>query len=54
MRGIRSGAVFWPRWGMLGGGVICLVFSVVLGVALSHRQRVGLPGLRHRFDIVRA
>jgi MFS family permease len=45
--------LFGPRWGMLGGGIISLSFTVLLGIFLSHRQHLGLGGLRRRFAIVR-
>ncbi|MDQ1692147.1 MAG: hypothetical protein QOD87_2255 [Pseudonocardiales bacterium] len=44
---------FGPRWGMLGGGIISLVFTVVLAGWLSYRYHVGLVGLRRRFGTVR-
>jgi MFS family permease len=44
---------FGPRWGMLGGGIISLVFTVVLAGWLSYRYHVGLAGLRRRFGTVR-
>jgi predicted MFS family arabinose efflux permease len=43
-----------PRWSMLGGGLISLVFTVSLGLLVASRQHVGPRGLRRRFAIVRA
>jgi MFS family permease len=46
--------MFGPRWGMLGGGLISLCFTVLLALVLSRRRQVGLRSLQRRFDIVRA
>jgi MFS family permease len=43
-----------PRWGMLGGGVISLVFTLLLAGFLSYHRHVGMTALRNRFAIVRA
>jgi MFS family permease len=45
--------MFGPRWGMLGGGIISLLFTVVLAGWLSYRHHVGLVGLRQRLGTVR-
>jgi MFS family permease len=39
---------FGPRWGMLGGGLICLFASIGLGAYLARRHRVGFGDLRGR------
>jgi MFS family permease len=45
---------FGPRWGMLGGGLICL--AATLGVAgyLSRSHHIGLADLRERLEPARA
>jgi hypothetical protein len=39
---------FGPRWGMLGGGLICLVATGLLAGYLARRNNVGLADLRGR------
>ncbi|HEY2041883.1 MAG TPA: MFS transporter [Jatrophihabitans sp.] len=39
---------FGPRWGMLGGGLICLAATALLAGYLSRRHRVGFADLRDR------
>lgn len=45
---------FGPRWGMLGGGLICLVSTVLLAGYLSRQRGVGLAQLRGRLEPSRA
>jgi MFS family permease len=45
--------VLGPRWGMLGGALICLVATLVIAGLLARRQGVGLAGLRGRLELVR-
>ncbi len=45
---------FGPRWGMLGGGLICLVVSVGVAAHLSRSRHVGLGDLRDRLEPSRA
>ena len=40
--------VFGPRWGMLGGGLICLVVTLLLAGYLSRRRQVGSGQLKDR------
>ena len=46
--------VLGPRWGMFGGGLVCLLATVVIGLWVAHSRRIGLAQLRHRFDVARA
>lgn len=46
--------VFGPRWGLLGGGFICLVSTLLLGGYLARHHRVGLRQLRGRLEFSRA
>ncbi|MDQ2835934.1 MAG: MFS transporter [Actinomycetota bacterium] len=46
--------VFGPRWGMVGGGIICLVVTLLLAGYLARSHRVGLAELRGRFEPARA
>jgi MFS family permease len=43
---------FGPRWGMLGGGSICLVATLALGGYLSRHRHVGSAELRDRLRAV--
>jgi MFS family permease len=45
--------VFGPRWGMLGGGLICLLATMLIAGLLVRRRRVGLAELRDRLELVR-
>ena len=45
--------VFGPRWGMLGGGLICLIATVLIAGLLARRRRLGLAELRDRLELVR-
>jgi len=45
--------VLGPRWGMLGGGLICLVFTVLLGGLVARRRDVRLADLRGRLALRR-
>jgi MFS family permease len=40
--------VFGPRWGMLGGGAICLLATLSLAGFIARRHDLGLPELRIR------
>ena len=40
--------VFGPRWGMLGGGAICMVVALALAGFIARRGDLGLPELRAR------
>jgi predicted MFS family arabinose efflux permease len=46
--------LFGPRWGMLGGGLISLAATLVLGIYLSRRHRVGFAQMRRRLEPSRA
>jgi MFS family permease len=37
----RAAELFGPRWGMLGGGVICLAATLVVAGYLAWRRDVG-------------
>jgi MFS family permease len=39
-----------PRWAMLGGGLVCLLTSVLLAGWLSRRRQVDLSDLRRRWE----
>jgi MFS family permease len=43
-----------PRWGLLGGGLVCLVSAVVLAAVLAHRRRLNAHYLVLRARAVRA
>jgi len=43
--------VFGPRWGMLGGGLICLVATLVVAGYLSRHHHVGSAQLRRRLRV---
>jgi MFS family permease len=43
--------VFGPRWGMLGGGLVCLVATLLIARYLSRNRHVGSAGLK---DLLRA
>ncbi len=45
-------SAYGPRWGMLGGGVISLVFTLLLGLVIASRHHVGVSALRRRFEVV--
>lgn len=45
---------FGPRWGLLGGGLICLIATIVIGGYLARHHRVGLSELRGRLEQFRA
>jgi predicted MFS family arabinose efflux permease len=40
--------VFGPRWGMLGGGLICLVATLLVAGYLSRHRHVGTGQLKDR------
>lgn len=40
--------VFGPRWGMVGGGVICLITASVIGVVLSRRRGIAPHAISER------
>jgi MFS family permease len=42
-----------PRWGMLGGGLICLVASLLIAGWVARSRQVGLAELRGRLDFAR-
>lgn len=46
--------LFGARWGMLGGGLICLVVTLGLAAYLSRTRSVGLSELRSRLEPIRA
>jgi MFS family permease len=48
------GEVCGPRWGMLGGGLICLAATLGIGLFLGRRQRITFTGLRQRLELGRA
>ena len=50
----RVAELYGPRWGMLGGGLICLVATMGLGGYLCRRHRIGLTDLRSRLDTIGA
>ena len=41
--------VFGPRWGMVGGGVICLATAVVVGLVLARRRGLDAHDVSERF-----
>lgn len=43
--------VFGPRWGMLGGGLICLVATLVVAGYLSRHRHVGSAQVRQRLRV---
>ncbi|HEX2904142.1 MAG TPA: MFS transporter [Jatrophihabitans sp.] len=43
--------VLGPRWGMLGGGVVCLLATVLIGGWVSRSRGVGLAELRGRLEL---
>ncbi|HEX8092801.1 MFS transporter [Jatrophihabitans sp.] len=45
--------VFGPRWGMLGGGLICLVATLLVAGYLSRHRHVGSAQLRDRLRVPR-
>lgn len=45
---------FGPRWGMLGGGLVCLVATLAIGGWLSRSRGVGLRELRGRLELAHA
>lgn len=47
-------SAFGPRWSMLGGGVICLVATFVIGGYLARHHGVGLSQLKGRLELSRA
>jgi len=47
-------SVAGPRWGMLGGGLICLIATVLIGLWLARRRQVGPTELVHRLAAARA
>jgi MFS family permease len=40
-----------PRWGMLGGGLVCLVATLVVAGYLSRHRHVGLAQVNHRLRV---
>ena len=46
--------VLGPRWGMLGGALVCLFATVLIAGWLARRRQVGLTELRGRLDEVRS
>jgi predicted MFS family arabinose efflux permease len=40
--------VFGPRWGMLGGGLICLVATLLVAGYLARRREAGSVPLKDR------
>jgi MFS family permease len=42
--------LFGPRWAMLGGGLICLLSTLLLGGWLARRRDVDLADLRRRWE----
>jgi MFS family permease len=45
--------VFGPRWGMLGGGLVCLLATLVIGAWVSRSRGIGLSELRGRLEFAR-
>ena len=43
-----------PRWGMLGGGIVCLVATILIGVWVSRDRGVRLGDLRGRLEFAHA
>jgi MFS family permease len=46
--------LYGPRWGMLGGGLVCLVSTLLIGAWVARSRHVGVGGLRERLAISRA
>ncbi|MGI8666275.1 MAG: MFS transporter [Jatrophihabitans sp.] len=46
--------VFGPRWGLVGGGLICLLSTLAVAGYLARSHRVGLAELRGRLEPSRA
>jgi MFS family permease len=44
---------FGPRWGMLGGGLVCLLATVLIAALVARRRQLGLADLRGRLAAVR-
>jgi MFS family permease len=42
--------LFGPRWAMLGGGLVCLISTLVFAGWLSRRNQVDLADLRRRWE----
>jgi hypothetical protein len=45
--------VLGPRWGMLGGGLVCLLATVLIAGSVARRRQVGLVDLRDRLSSAR-
>jgi len=45
--------VLGPRWGMFGGGLLCLLATVLIAGWLARRRQVGLAELRDRLSSAR-
>jgi MFS family permease len=45
--------LFGPRWGMLGGGLICLAATLLVAGYLSRRRPVGSAQLKDRLRVRR-
>jgi len=45
--------VFGPRWGMVGGGLVCLVATVLVGAWVARDRQFGLADLRGRLAAAR-
>jgi len=46
--------VLGPRWGMLGGALVCLLATAVIAGLLARRRQVGLAELRGRLEEARS
>ena len=42
------GSTFGPRWGMAGGGAICLIAATAIGIFIARRHEIGVTALRLR------
>ncbi|MEO6702134.1 MAG: MFS transporter [Jatrophihabitantaceae bacterium] len=42
---------FGPRWGMVGGGLICLLATLLIAAGLARRDHLGLADLRERIEL---
>jgi MFS family permease len=45
---------FGPRWGMIGGGLVCLVAAVVVGAVFARRRGMGWADVADRLDDMRS
>ncbi len=49
-----AASAFGPRWGLLGGGLVCAVVALVLAGRIAHRRDLHLTDIVGRWDAYRA